>query len=142
MRDHYNPGHLLGKTLRSHHHMMRNRFDDMGLHRGQPPLIMQLYKHDGMTHSDLAERLEVTPATVSNMVKRMERDGLVIRRRDDEDERISRVFLTEAGKALREKIVEHLKDIETGTFAGFSKEEMDIFNNYMERIISNLKKMC
>ena len=142
MHDCNNPSHLLGRTLRNHHHMMRNRFDEMGLHRGQPPLIMQLYKHDGMTHSDLAERLEVTPATVSNMVKRMERDGLVLRRRDDEDERISRVYLTEEGKALREKIVTHLKDIETGTFEGFSIEEMDLFNSFMERIISNLKKMC
>ena len=137
-----NPGYLLAKTLRSHHYMMHKRFDDMGLHRGQPPLIMQLYKHDGMTHSELAEKLEVTPATVTNMVKRIERDGLVVRRRDDQDERISRVYLTDEGKAMREKLMANIKGIESDIFEGFSEEEIKLFNSFMKRITKNLRDMC
>ena len=136
-----NPGYLLAKTLRNHHYMMHKRFDGMGLHRGQPPLIMELYKHDGMTHSELSKKMEVTPATVTNMVKRMERDGLVVRRRVDEDERISRVYLTDEGKAMREKIMENIKSIESDIFEGFSEEEIKLFNSFMKRITKNLQNM-
>lgn len=136
-----NPGYLLSKTMKSHHQMMRRRFVDMGLHRGQPPLIMELYKHDGMTHSELAEKLEVTPATVTNMVKRMERDSLVVRRRVDEDERISRVYLTDEGKALREKLIENIKNIESDIFKEFSEEEIKLYKSFMKRIINNLNNM-
>ena len=142
MHEFSNTGYVLVKTLRHHHHMMRRRFDGMGLHRGQPPLIMQLYKHDGMTHSDLSEKMDVTPATVTNMVKRMERDGLVVRRRDDEDERVSRVYLTEEGKALRDEIIANIKEIENGTFAGFSEEEIVVLHDFLKRINHNLKEMC
>jgi len=142
MSDSKNNGKLLAKTLRQHHHMMRKRFDEMGLHRGQPHLIMELYNHDGMAHSDLADHMEVTPATVTNMVKRMERDGLVIRRRDDADERISRVYLTDDGKALRDEIITNIKSIESETFKGFNDEEMVQLNQYLKRIVNNLKGMC
>ena len=141
MHDLHDCGHLLAKTLKTHRYMMRRRFDEMGLHRGQPPLIMELYKHDGITHSELSERLEVTPATVTNLVKRMERDGFVIRRREDKDERISRVYLTEEGKAIRAKIIANIRDIESKTFKDFSEEDMNLLQGFMERIIGNLKKM-
>ena len=89
-------GFLLGrmcKLMRSRVHAM---FEDIGLHRGQHFVLHVLWKEEGITHSELAARSSVQPATITNAIKRMEKAGLVERRRDTEDERVSRVYLTDA----------------------------------------------
>ena len=95
---------LLGRVGKAHRYLVRQSLEESGLHRGQPLLLSALNKQDGMSHSELAERLEVAPPTITNMVKRLERHLLVERRRDESDERVSRVFITEEGIALISKV--------------------------------------
>jgi DNA-binding MarR family transcriptional regulator len=80
----------------------------IGLHAGQDLVILRLMEQDGLSQSELAARLGVEIATVAKMVQRMEKEGLLIRRQDVEDARISRVYLTEKGQALGE--ISHTTD--------------------------------
>jgi DNA-binding MarR family transcriptional regulator len=59
--------------------------------------ILQLY--EPMKPSDLLPHLETTPAAVTTLLDRMERNGLVERQRDSEDRRIVWVRMTELGKS-------------------------------------------
>ena len=79
---------LLAMVGRAHHNLIRQSLERTGLHRGQPPILFALHEGDGIAHSELAARMEVTPATITTAVKRMEKAGLVVRRRDPEDERV------------------------------------------------------
>ncbi|WP_291052600.1 MarR family transcriptional regulator [Herbiconiux sp.] len=67
-------------------------------------LVMQLlWQGEPRTVGALGERLELDSGTVSPLLRRLERAGLLERRRSGIDERTVLVHLTDAGRALREQ---------------------------------------
>ncbi len=77
--------------------------DQLGLTYPQYITIIALWEKDGQTVKSLAEKLFLEPSTMTPMLKRLEGMGYVRRERDSVDERNVHIFLTEAGRALREK---------------------------------------
>ena len=71
-----------------------------GLHPGQDALLMLLWETPGLRQADLARRLAVEPPTVTRMVRRLERSGLVERRRDPDDARALRIHPTARSRLL------------------------------------------
>ena len=99
-------GHLLNKVCGLRHRRMHELLCGLGLYRGQPAMLNALWAQDGLTHSCLAERLNKSPATITKTVKRMERAGFVVRRADPRDERLSLVYLTDAGRDIQSAVEE------------------------------------
>ncbi|MGQ9814026.1 MAG: MarR family winged helix-turn-helix transcriptional regulator [Candidatus Roseilinea sp.] len=130
--------HLLWQVCRLNHARAHQLFDAIGVYRGQPPLLEALWEQDGLTHSQLAVRLHVTPATMSRMIRRMEKAGLVARKPDPADRRVSRVHLTQAGRDIRSAIVRAIRVIEADTFAGFNDEERALLRRLLEQVRDNL----
>lgn len=91
---------LLTQVTRAHRARMGAGLAALGLHLGQEAVLMQLWAEEGLTQSELVERLGVEPPTVTKMLQRMERAGFVTRRADARDARVSRVHLTARGRKL------------------------------------------
>src|SRR4051812_33468072 len=72
-----------------------------GVLPGQLPVLLVLYDADGPTQAELARRLGVEQPTMAATLGRMERDGLIERRADEDDGRRARVHLTERSRRLR-----------------------------------------
>jgi len=125
---------LIGQVCHLHHHRMRLALEGLGLHRGQPRLLHLLWEREGWAHSELAEAMHVEPATVTKMLQRMERHGFVERRADPQDERISRVYLGEAGRKVREKLEKALQELEQELLSGFTEEEGEQLRRFLVRI--------
>ncbi len=132
-------GFLLMSVGRSHRNLIRRQMHALGLCRGQPPVLFALYNKDGMSNSDLAEFLEITPATLTNKVKRMEKAGLVIRQRDEEDERVSRIYLTEKGRSFMDRLHQSMVEMEAVMLKGFSDSEVQRFTADMHKILENIE---
>lgn len=130
--------HLLVQVCRLHHFRTRVLLGKIGLYRGQPPALRALWEKEGLTHSELAERLHVRPATITKMIQRMERAGFVERRQDPEDQRISRVYLTQVGRAIREDVQKAWHETEEETFGGFTLEERVLLRRFFLQIRDNL----
>ncbi|MQY08241.1 MarR family winged helix-turn-helix transcriptional regulator [Actinomadura macrotermitis] len=79
----------------------RPLLEPMGLTHPQYLVMLALWQHDGQPVKELSRLLQLEPATLSPLVKRLEAAGLVRRDRDARDERLLRVTLTPAGRALR-----------------------------------------
>jgi len=75
--------------------------DAVGLTYPQYIAMLALWERDGVTVSELGERLCLDSGTLTPLLKRLEASGLVARQRDAEDERRVRIALTDAGRALR-----------------------------------------
>ena len=116
----------------------RIMMSNIGIHCGQGIALRQLWREDGVTQSELAHNLHVAPATVTTALQRMERINLIERRPDERDQRVSRVFLTDRGRALRESVEQNWHRLEEQMLAGFSSEERDTMHKYLLRIRSNL----
>jgi DNA-binding MarR family transcriptional regulator len=63
-----------------------------------------LWEQDGQTGAELGGRLVIDSATMTGIVDRLERSGLVERRADTEDRRIYRLFVTSRGRNLRPQL--------------------------------------
>ena len=126
-----NVGHL-------HRTRIQQLFEQLGLHQGQPPLLRVLWKQEGLTHSELAARLRITPATITKMLQRMEKAGFLTRRPDPQDQRVSRVYLTEAGRAVKGEAEKLFRQLEAETFAGLTEEERRLLRAMLTRLRANL----
>jgi DNA-binding MarR family transcriptional regulator len=129
---------LLGQVCKLHHARAHDLLEGLGLYRGQPRLLHALYEEEGITHGELAARLRVAPATITKMIQRMERAGFVERRADPADQRVSRVYLTEAGHAIHAAVDEALGTLEEESLAGLTEAERDQLNQFLISVRDNL----
>lgn len=62
---------LLGQVIRLHRARVHKLFGKLGLYRGQPPILFILWEEDGRTQKEIADRLHLKPATITDGLKRM-----------------------------------------------------------------------
>jgi DNA-binding MarR family transcriptional regulator len=129
---------LLAQVCRLHYVRAQELLDAIGIYRGQPPVLYVLHEQEGLTQSELAARLEVAPATVTKMLQRLERAGFVQRQIDREDQRVSRVYLTDAGRSIQADVVAALGRLAAETFGGFTIEERVILRRLLVDMRENL----
>jgi len=129
---------LLAQVCRLHHARAHTLLEELGLYRGQPPMLHALWEQEGLTHGELAERLHVQPATITKMIQRMEKAGFLERQSDLEDQRVSRVYLTDAGRAIQAEVRQVWRTLEGETFAGFTLEERVLLRRFFLQIRENL----
>lgn len=132
------PGYLLAQVCRLHHGRARAALESLGLFRGQPPVLHFLHEEDGLTQTTLAARLGVTPATMTKMLQRMEKAGWVQRRPDASDQRVSRAYLSEAGRAIIAEMDAALQRLDEEAFARFTLEEKLLFRRFLLQTRDNL----
>lgn len=77
--------------------------EPLGLTYPQYLVLLVLWERDGLAVKEIGARLHLDSGTLTPLLKRMEAAGLLTRGRDAEDERLLRVALTEAGRALQAK---------------------------------------
>lgn len=129
---------LLGNICHLHHSRVHKLLESLGLYRGQPPVLRVLWNQEGPTQTELAEHLKITPATMTKMLQRMEKAGFIQRKTDPEDQRISRVYLTENGRAVQNEVEAVFLQIEKETFAGFTQEERVQLRRFLLQMRQNL----
>lgn len=77
---------------------------ELNVYVGQENLLYRLWLGDGITQMQICEHLNCEPPTVTNMVKSLEQNGFIYRKRDEQDARVMRIFLTDKGKELEEPV--------------------------------------
>ena len=131
-------GFTFAKVCRAHRSKVGELLAELGLHVGQEMVLIELWREDGLRGGDLAARLGVEPPTVTKMLRRLERCGLVSRRQDSEDARSFRVYLTEEGRALEEPVMRCWERVEEQTLAGMSDGERRTFHRLLTKVRANL----
>lgn len=76
----------------------------LGITYTQYITFMVLWEEDGLFVGDICTRLRLDNGTLTPLLKKMEKQGFVVRRRDETDERKVRVFLTDEGRAMKERV--------------------------------------
>jgi DNA-binding MarR family transcriptional regulator len=89
---------LLGVAAKSVGAFWAHSSQGTGLSPAGLAILRLLVARDGLKSSEVAARGVSTPATVTSVVDTLVRDGYVERRRQDEDRRVVRLFVTEAGR--------------------------------------------
>jgi MarR family transcriptional regulator, organic hydroperoxide resistance regulator len=77
----------------------------------QYAVLSVLWERQALSSADLSSRLAIDSATMTGLVDRMEALGLLLRRSDPEDRRVSRVYLTARGQGLRKALIKAVVDL-------------------------------
>lgn len=132
-------GFLLVQVCRAHRNRAQTLLGHHNLHPGQELMLLRLASAEGITQSEVAEQLCVQPATVTRMIDRLEKAGLVQRRMDAADQRVSRVYLTEGGRTLVEPIQAVWRELEEISFQNMTIEEQILLRRLLLQVYSNLQ---
>ena len=130
-----------GRLIRMYYSRIQSQLAEVGLYRGQPPILMLLYKIDGMSQKEMARALNLSPATMTVTLKRMEKAGLVLREMDEHDQRILRVHLSEKGREMCETGESRIGVVTAELLEGFTLEEQQQLNEYLGRIARNMERV-
>ncbi len=132
-------GRLLVSVGRLHHTRADQSMDKIGLFRGQAILLMTLSQQDGMTHSEIAEKLRISPAAATKVIQRMERAQCLQRRADPADERVSRVYLQDKGRALIAEISAAFAKLDRTMLDGLPRPDLERLFDLLTRMQANLQ---
>jgi MarR family transcriptional regulator, organic hydroperoxide resistance regulator len=128
----------LAKVCRAHRGNVGEMLAEVGLHVGQEMVLLELWDQDGLRGVELASKLGVEAPTVTKMVRRLERCGLVERRQDQEDARSFRVYLTGEGRSLEERVARCWERAEEQLLAGMNAGERRNFHRLLTKARANL----
>ena len=129
---------LLAQFAQAYRSLSDTFMDQVDMHRAQAMLLCRLFEKDGMTQSEIADQLSVQGATITNMLQRMEEAGLVTRRRDAEDNRLVRVYLTEAGREKERASNEQFMKLQEAIFAGINDADREALRRILKQMLQNI----
>ena len=110
------------------------------LQSGARRVLAFLTVRDGVSQLDLIRATHLKAPTISLIVQKMEHDGLITRKTDDLDMRLTRVFLTEHGKNVNRDIHDAVSDAENSAMCDFSDEEKKQLHALLVRFYSNIEE--
>lgn len=125
-----------------HYHIHYNfaKLENIDMHPRQFPMLRILFEYPGLNQREIAEKLNIKPPTVAVSIKRMEKAGLVERKQDQNNQRISRIYITEAGTQVMKLGRKILVEEEKILLKDFTEEETAQFRQYLQRMRNNFTK--
>ncbi|MGN1201749.1 MAG: MarR family winged helix-turn-helix transcriptional regulator [Eubacterium sp.] len=111
------PREMVGPRVMCLSKLIRQTFNEaiaeQGLFSGQHDIVILLVENEGITLSELAKKLDISSATASVSIKRMEKAGFIIKKPDKNDARIIRLYPTEKAKQAPENIKRKMDSLES-----------------------------
>ena len=131
-------GYLANHMARLFANALHERIRPLGLAPAQFMTLLELWEEDGLTQKDLVRRLDIEQATMANTLKRMERDGLILRQENPTDRRAQLIRLTDKARALQDDATAAANEVNGIALSGLSDEERREFIRMMARVIGAL----
>lgn len=143
----------LGFELREIHNLVK-----MLIHKMRPPcgrpgtpltqlqggILGYLYHHgakEPVYQKNIEEIFRISRATATNTLQVMEKNGLIIRKAQDRDARLKRIYMTEEACREHMQMEKQMKKLDDHMLAGMSREEEDQFLTLLFRVRDNLERM-
>jgi DNA-binding MarR family transcriptional regulator len=128
----------LTQAARSMRTVLTRNLTASGLYAGQDSVILALAEQDGLPAGTLAHKLGVKAPTMTRTIGRMEAQGFLERRADAEDARLTKVYLTEAGRNSVTQIASSAAACDERATRGFSEKEIRSLVRLLKAINGNL----
>lgn len=115
---------------------IKSRLEPYNLAPEQNLIMMLLWEEDGLTQNQLAQKLNKDKTNVARMASNLEKKGFITRSLSIEDRRSLKLYLTEEGKQLGEKVIPIAEEFNDVVCNGITNEEL----MELERILNKMNK--
>jgi DNA-binding MarR family transcriptional regulator len=132
-------GYLINQAARLTHRSIRLQLGGDGVLPAYLPVMLWLLEQHGLTQADLCRLARIEQPSMAELLKRMERDGLIVRTRDVADRRQHRIALTAQAQSLSKRLhrwIEESNEIIRGTIPA---DDLAIFSRVIEQMIDNME---
>ncbi len=136
----------IGHKIRIIHNNIDKYFHSSWEKAGIEPTRMQCatlhylrnHKDEDVFQKDLETAFSISGATVTNILKVMEKDGLIMRMPMERDARLKKLVMTEKGMQYDEVARANVVRLGEGMEKGFTQEEITRFREYLDRLTQNI----
>ena len=126
------------RTLHLHRQALLKSLAEQGRSFSQVGCLRVLASNDGMSQRDLAETLHLSRPSVTTMLHAMEDEGLITRRADEQDRRLTRVYLTKDGRQLEHEMHAGVADYIKHTVGALEPEEQQTLERLLNKLNDNI----
>ena len=127
-------GKYISKIYKDAHYIIGHKLGQKGVNQSQIMILKQLYNKEGINQEELSKQLFVDKATAARSIKKLEEQGFVTRKRDINDKRSYRVYLTSKSMEVKQEINASIEAWQNEILKNISKEEQEIFISVLKRI--------
>ena len=106
----------------------------------QGRILYVLWQEDGIPIKTLSENCGLAITSLTTMLERMDKQGLITRIQDPKDKRKTLLFLTQEAKLLKQDYDGVSDEMEQIYYRDFSREEIIEFEKYLDRVLKNLER--
>ena len=128
-------GKYISQIYRKGNSFISKEISKFGIGSWKKMFLLELYKNDGISQEELSEILNIDKATTCRAIKKLEKEELLIKVKDENDKRAYKLYLTEKSKSIEDNIKNALNEWEKHISKELSQEEVNI-------LINMLKKIC
>jgi MarR family transcriptional regulator for hemolysin len=115
------------------------RLRPLGFSRSKWLIFLHLSREDGLTHSALAERIGIEPATLVRLIDKMEIEGVVMRKASEIDRRIKHLHLTPTGIETAKRVKAQAIDLRKKLLSEIDPQQLEITLNTLSLIRKKLE---
>ena len=131
-------GFLMHDVSRLMRRNFMRRAQKFGLSQAQWMTLFRIYRQEGVKQITLAESMEIQPITLARLIDSLEEADLVDRRRDPEDRRAFRIYLTEKAQPFLDEVQPLLAETREAAMVGFTEQEKSDLLQKLDLIKKNL----
>ena len=99
-----------------------------------------LAQTEDVFQKDIEEEYSIRPSTATELLKQMEKNGLIVREPVDYDNRLKKIVVTEKAMRYKQQVVEDLTELEETLVKGIPETELQIFFKVIEKMMDNLSE--
>ncbi len=126
---------LLGKAYQKAHGDFKKRLKPYGLTNIQHLVLEGLWYREGMTASELGKTLVLDKATLSGVLDRMADAGWIIKKQDEGDLRVNRLFPSAKATRMKDRLIGERKEANKTLLAHFTLEEQIVLKRLLKDLL-------
>ncbi|MCG1010749.1 MarR family transcriptional regulator [Salinicoccus sp. ID82-1] len=113
-------------------------FKELDLAKGQFVYLVRICENPGMIQEKLAEILKIDRTTTARAIKNLEKNGLIIKKTDPNNQKNKLLFPTAEGQAIYPFIIRENEHSNAVALQGLTEEEIDVLVGLLERVKDNI----
>jgi DNA-binding MarR family transcriptional regulator len=113
------------------------KLKNLDIGKGQHSFLNALYKKDGLSQEELSNYLKIDKGTTAKALKKLEDQGYLIRKVNEDDRRFYQVFLTDKALAIKEEVRGVLINWRDILSDGLTEEEQQMALTILEKMGAN-----
>lgn len=126
------------KYLRKIDYIVRKKgreiLNDFSITVPQFSALQILINNGNMTIGELSQKMALACSTITDLIDRMEKTELVIRKKDEKDKRVVRVEVLPKGYDILEKVLEKRRVYLASKLEDFSNDDKETLNKVLEEL--------